>query len=91
MRRSDRAGSLACCCRLLLVLALLPVAGAGAGTIEEARTAHAEGRFTDAADIGEALGTSQGFALAAESLTIHAYFIAKKGDREALDPRISRR
>ena len=84
MHRPDRAGGLACCCRRLLVLALLPVAGAGAGTIDEARTAHAEGRFTDAADIGEALGTSQGFALAAESLTIHAYFIAEEGDREAL-------
>ena len=63
----------------------LPLAdAAGAQSIDEARAAYAEGRFADAARIGETLGTSQGFALAAESLTIHAHFIAADGEKEAL-------
>ena len=57
---------------------------AGAEPIHEARAAFTEGRFVDAARIAEALGTSRGFALAAESLTIHAHFIASKDEKEAL-------
>ncbi len=73
---------LSCCLALAHVL---PLAGvAGAQFIDEAQVAHTEGRFTDAALIGEALGTSQGFALAAKSLTIHAHFIAGDGEKEAL-------
>ena len=63
----------------------VPSAGvAGVEPIHEARAAYAEGRFVDAARIAETLGTSRGFALAAESLTIHAHFIASKGEKEAL-------
>lgn len=63
----------------------VPSAGVvGADSIHEARTAYAEGRFVDAARIGETLGTSQGLALAAESLTIHAHFFASKDEKEAL-------
>ena len=63
----------------------VPSAGAaGAESIHEARAAYTEGRFVDAARIAEALGTSEGLALAAESLTIHAHFIASKDEKEAL-------
>ena len=63
----------------------VPAAGVvGAEPIDNAHAAYAEGRFVDAARIAESLGTSRGFALAAESLTIHAHFIASKGEKEAL-------
>jgi len=63
----------------------MPSAGVvGAEPIHEARAAYVEGRFEDAARIAETLGTSRGFALAAESLTIHAHFIASTGEKEAL-------
>ena len=68
---------------LALVVALSPN-GADAQSIDKARAAYADGRFAEAARIGEALGTSDGFALAAESLTIHANFIAGDGEKEAL-------
>ncbi len=76
-------GFLLICC--LALVHALPLAGAnGAQSIDEARAAYTEGRFTDAALIGETLGTSQGFALAAKSLTIHAYFIAGDSEKKAL-------
>ena len=63
----------------------VPAAGVvGAEPIDNAHAAYAEGRFVDAARIAESLGTSRGFALAAESLTIHGHFIASKGEKEAL-------
>ena len=57
---------------------------AGAQGIEEARTAYAEGRFVEAAALGEALGTSDGYALAAESLAIHGYYIAAEDEQPEL-------
>ena len=73
---------LSCC---LALTHFLPLAGAaGARAIDEVRAAYTEGRFADAARIGESLGTSKGLALASESLTIHAYYIAGKGEREGL-------
>lgn len=53
---------------------LLLVNLAGAQSIEEARAAYAEGRFAEAAELGEALQTSEGYALAAKSLAIHGYY-----------------
>ena len=47
-----------------------------AQTIAEARSAHADGRFLEAADLGEALGTSDGHALAAQSLALYAHYEA---------------
>ena len=87
--RRDAQRSLRAITRLLfgcLVLThAVPSAGVvGAGPIDEARAAYAEGRFVDATRIAEALGTSEGLALAAESLTIHAHFIASKDEKEAL-------
>ena len=82
-RSGYAVGFLLSCC--LALAHALPLAGvAGAQSIDEARAAYTEGRFTDAALIGESLGTSQGFALAAKSLTVHARFIAGDGEKEAL-------
>lgn len=68
---------------------LAPVAGlvllatnASAQTIDEARTAYAEGRFLEAADLAEVLGTSNGYALAAKSLAIHGYHLAAEEQRQ---------
>ena len=36
----------------------------------------ARGRFLEAARVGEAQGTAEGLALAAESLAIHAHYLA---------------
>ena len=74
-----------------LAVAALPLADvANASSMDEAQAAYAEGRFTDAARIAESLGTSRGFALAAESLTVHGYFIAARGEKEGLFERAGR-
>lgn len=57
---------------------------AGAQSIEAARAAYAEGHFVEAAEIGEALGNSEGYALAAESLAIHGYYIAAEDEQPEL-------
>lgn len=46
--------------------------------------AYTQGRFAEAARVGESLGTSQGFALSAKSLSVHANYIAKKGEKKEL-------
>ena len=78
-RSSCALGFFLFCC--LALAHVLPLAGE---SIDEARAAYTGGRFTDAALAGENLGTSQGFALASKSLTIHAYFIAGDSEKEAL-------
>lgn len=67
-----------------LLHAFVLVGSGSAQSIDAARTAYAEGRFLEAADIGEALGTSEGLALAAESLTIQAYYRTRGSAKEAL-------
>lgn len=67
-----------------LALVSPPSFAAGPQSIEEARAARSEGRFVEAARIAEAVGTSEGFALAAESVTIHANYIAEDDRKEAL-------
>ncbi len=67
-----------------LAFALSLPGAAGAASIDAARAAHAEGRFTDAAKLAEALGTSAGYALAAEAMTIRAYYLAADGAKEGL-------
>ena len=64
--------------------ALLLVSVAGAQSIETARISYAEGRFLDAAELAASLETSEGYALAAKSLTIHSYHIAKDNEKRAL-------
>lgn len=84
MRNRDDVVGFVLSCWLAVALAL-PLAGAAnAGSMQEAQAAYAEGRFTDAARIAESLGTSRGFALAAQSLTVHGYFIAARGEKEGL-------
>lgn len=51
-------------------------ANASAQSIDEATAAFADGRFLEAAELGEALGTSGGYALAARSLAVYAHYEA---------------
>ncbi len=71
-----------CCLAFVYVLTL--IGAAHAKTIDEAKAAYAQGRFAEAARISESLGTSQGFALSAESLSVHANYIAKEGEKKEL-------
>ena len=68
--------------------AFLSVAGSlllansvGGQTIEAARTAYTEGRFVEAAELGETLATPEGYALAAKSLAIHGFYIATEDEQ----------
>ncbi|MDE0474815.1 MAG: hypothetical protein OXI50_09665 [Gammaproteobacteria bacterium] len=70
-------------CAALGCLVLL-AADAGAQSLEDARSAYAEGRFLEAAELAEALGTSDGYALAAQSLAIHAHYFATDDEWEEL-------
>ena len=69
---------------LTIVCLFAPAGTACAQSIEEARAAYAEGRFVEAAEIARALGTSEGHALAADSLAIHGYYVAPEGERAGL-------
>ena len=84
VHRAGYATGLLLSCCLALAHLLPPASAAEAQAIEDAREAYTQGRFADAARMGEAVGTSKGLALAARSLTIHAYYIAGKHEREAL-------
>ena len=66
------------------IVHLLLAGGAFAQSIEAARAAQDEGRFLEAVKLAEALGTSAGYALAAESLAIHGYYLARDPEKEAL-------
>ncbi|MDE0144646.1 MAG: hypothetical protein OXL95_02125 [Nitrospira sp.] len=59
-----------------------PVGTTGAQSIEEARSVYAEGRFTEAAELAQNLDTSEGYALAANSLAIYSYYIAPESEKE---------
>ncbi len=83
-QRPDLSCSALLYCRLFLMLVLSLPGVADTQSIRSAQTAYEEGRFTDAARAGEILGTSEGYALAAASLTIHAYHIAGDDEKEAL-------
>ena len=70
---------------LLSCLAVAPLGGAaGAQSLDATRAAYAEGRFAEAARLGAAVGTSEGYALAAGSLAIHGYYFAPDDEAEAL-------
>ena len=69
----------------LTVVCLCVAAGTGgAQSIEEARTAFAEGRFTEAASLARGLDTSEGYALAADSLAIYGYYLAPDSEKAGL-------
>ena len=75
--------------QVIVVLALLST-GAAAESIEAARAAFSEGKYIEAADIAEALGTSEGHALAAEALAIYAHYVAETERKEPLLQRAMR-
>ena len=58
----------------------LSVAAASAESIGDAELAFTEGRFLEAADIAEALGISEGYALAAKSLAVYGHYVATEED-----------
>ncbi len=69
----------------LTIVYLFALGGdACAQSIEEARAAYAGGRFMEAASLARALDTSEGYALAADSLAIHGYYMAPEGEKEGL-------
>jgi tetratricopeptide (TPR) repeat protein len=69
---------------------LLLAGAAVAQSFEAARAAQDDGRFMEAARLGEELRTSSGYALAAESLAIYGYHVAKDPEKEALFERAMR-
>ena len=52
--------------------------------LDAARTAFEEGRFAEASELAAAVGTSEALALAAETLAIHGFHVAKESERQAL-------
>lgn len=71
-----------------LILSLLYVVPSAdpvaASSLEDARAAWTQGRFVEAARIGEGLATSEGYALAARSLSVHAVHVATGDDGKAM-------
>ncbi|MDE2731099.1 MAG: hypothetical protein OXM02_01740 [Bacteroidota bacterium] len=68
--------------RALAVLGLcLFAAGAAAQTTEEVRQKFDQGEFLEAADLGEAVGTSESLALAAGALGVYGHYVADKSAR----------
>ncbi|MDE2794605.1 MAG: hypothetical protein OXL34_07280 [Gemmatimonadota bacterium] len=65
-------------------------AGASAQSIEEAESAYADGRFVEAADLAEAIGTSEAYALAAKSLAVYAHYEATDEEWEEMVERAIR-
>ena len=61
---------------IVLIALLIAPSVALAATLDEAETAYIEGRYLEAAELGEALGTSAGYALAADALAKAADFFA---------------
>ena len=69
---------------------ILIAAGASAQSIDEARVAYEEGRFVEAADLAEPLGTSEAYALAAKSLAVYAHYEASEEEWEGVIERAMR-
>ena len=73
--------SMASAVMAMLIGCLMAVSGSvAAQSIKEARAALAEGSFEEAAQIAETIDTSEGQALAARALGIHAYYILDETD-----------
>ncbi len=77
-------GRCGCYWLLLIFLAFISAGNARATTLEEVETAYAEGRYLEAAQIAEKIGGASGFALAANSLNIHALHYAEKEEQSRL-------
>lgn len=69
---------------VLCGMLLLAVAAASDDGLAAAEAAYAEGRLLEAAELAEALGTSDGHALAALCLTLQAEYVAAEDDKPAL-------
>ena len=67
-----------------MLAASLWSAAAHAQSIEAARAAYADGRFAEASEVAAAVGTSEGLALAAETLAIHGFYVAGEADRQEM-------
>jgi hypothetical protein len=67
-----------------VVAALLVASPVAAQVSEEVQAAFDEGRFLEAADLGEAAATSASLAMAAESLALHGFYLAAEDDKQAL-------
>ena len=55
-----------------------------AESIESARAAYDDGRFLEAAELGEALNTSDALTLATASLVIYGFYVAEEEDRQPI-------
>ena len=67
-----------------LIPVLFAAATFGADAPTTAQAAFDEGRYLEAADLAESLGTSQGHALAAEALAVHGHFVAPEDEKMAV-------
>ena len=63
---------------------LLLASAVSAQSLEAARAAHGEGRYLEAAEVGETLRTSAGLALAAESLAVYGHYLVGEEEKRAL-------
>ena len=68
----------------------LLAANANAQSLDDANAAYADGRFVEAADIGEALGTSDGYVVATKSLAVYAHYEASEEEFSAVVERAMR-
>ncbi len=68
----------------LAAVVLSGVRVAAAESFDEAQVAYRDGRFVEAAEMGEAVGTSESYTLAAKSLTIHGQYISADEEKKAL-------
>ena len=75
---------------VVIAQGVVPGSPTGGASIEAARLAMREGRFIEAAEVGEALGTSHGYALAAESLAIYGHYLAPEEEKSGLLDRAMR-
>ena len=67
--------------RPLLIGIILPIAiPSTAQSIDSVKAAFADGHFLKAAALGESLGSSDGYTLAAQSLAVHAHFEAGEAE-----------
>ena len=67
--------------RCLVPILFASVALASDAPTAAARSAFDEGRYLESAELAEALGTSDGLALAAEALAVYGHFVAPEGEK----------
>ena len=70
--------------RIYLAGLLLSAGVAQADPLEAARAAYGDGRFLEAAELAEAVGTSDGYALATDCVAKHGFHVAADDEKAAL-------